>query len=330
MEEEKKKKNRGRTLNILIAAAAVILVLLVVAFWSLIREVIDRRGVDSQMSEMQSAYSKDETSSEEQSEPSGSDVSYEVNSRFNDLLAQNPDTVGWLEVEGIGYDGAVVQKDNSYYLTTDFYGNSSSYGAIFASQYNNLDPNKEKSNIMNGQYIRDPSLNTKGADDNIILYGHNLLLVDAANDDHSNDRMFNNLVKYRRLDFFEQYPFWTFDTLWEDGDWVVVAVFIANTESEHGEPFLYNTMRTFASDADKQTFIDEVMKRSLILTDTDVSVSDRFLTLSTCDYDFSDERCVVVARKLREGETKEDLTGRKVWLNESPLMPDIWNEIYGK
>ncbi len=328
MDEHKKPKNKGRVVRILLIAAAAIIILLAAAFWGLIQEVIDRGGVDSQMSDMQSLYSKEPSTSAESTPDTEAEV-FEVDPQFNGLLEQNPDTTGWLEIEGIGYNGAVVQRDDSYYLTHDFYGKNSSYGAVFASQYNNLDPNKGKSNMSGGQYIRDPNNNPNGADDNIILYGHNLKLIGSALDDHSNDRMFNNLVKYRKLDFFEQNPFWTFDTLWEKGDWVVVAVYIANTDAEHGQPFLYNTMRTFANDDDKQTFIDEVMKRSLILTDTDVTVNDRFLTLSTCDYDFSDERCVVMARKLREGETRDSFQNRSVWLNESPVMPDIWNQTYG-
>lgn len=315
-------KNKGTVKKIIrpVIVIALVLTALYLSFGGLIDEFFDRGNVDASMQEMQSAYSRP------QKEPTNTipvktpDDKIEIDPAFDTLLSQNPDTIGWLTIEGIGYDGAVVQKDDSHYLKKDFYGNDSSYGAIFASQYNNLNPNEPKS--ANGY-------GGMGADDNIVLFGHNMLLIDAALSDHSNDRMFNNLVKYRKTEFFKQNPFWSFDTLWEKGEWVVVAVFIANVDPAHGEPFLYNTMRTFRSESEKQSFIDEVLKRSLVLTDTPISTDDRFLTLSTCDYDFDDERCVVVARKLRPGEDKDKLSERNVWTNEAPLMPQIWNEIYG-
>jgi hypothetical protein len=111
---------------------------------------------------------------------------------------------------------------------------------------------------------------------------------------------------------------------------VIVAIFVANTLEEQGEPFLYNTMRRFDTEAEKQEFIDAVTERSLIVTNADAGTGDTFLMLSTCDYEFTGERHVVVARKLRADETRESFASYAVSENPDPLMPDIWNELYKK
>ena len=46
-------------------------------------------------------------------------------------------------------------------------------------------------------------------------------------------------------------------------------------------------------------------------------------------YDFAGERLVVVARRLREGETAASFAALPVARSASPEMPAIWNQLYG-
>ena len=50
---------------------------------------------------------------------------------------------------------------------------------------------------------------------------------------------------------------------------------------------------------------------------------------STCLYDFSGERLVVAARRLRKEETAESFRGLTVTRALAPEMPAIWNQLYG-
>ena len=73
---------------------------------------------------------------------------------------------------------------------------------------------------------------------------------------------------------------------------------------------------------------DSVLVRSIINTGVDVKPSDELLTLSTCSYEFKDARYVVVARKVRFGESATvDTSGAT--MNPTPLYPDIWYQLFG-
>ena len=66
------------------------------------------------------------------------------------ILKENPDTIGWIKIDGTKIDYPVVKyTDNEYYLKHDFKKKSNSAGWIFMDYKNNFN------------------------DQNIILYGHN-------------------------------------------------------------------------------------------------------------------------------------------------------------
>lgn len=59
---------------------------------------------------------------------------------FNALREINPDVCGWLTVQGTKIDYPIVQgSDNLYYMSRDFYGNSSLAGSIFLDARNSRD-----------------------------------------------------------------------------------------------------------------------------------------------------------------------------------------------
>ena len=140
---------------------------------------------------------------------------------------------------------------------------------------------------------------------------------------------FHYLVNYQDPAFVAEHPIIGFDTLLEEGEYAVIGVFVAATLPQHGDDFDYHNQVRFQTIEDKQDYLDRVRRRSLLDTGVEVTTRDELLTLSTCLYDFAGERLVVVARRLREGETAASFAALPVARSASPEMPAIWNQLYG-
>lgn len=217
--------------------------------------------------------------------------------RYSQLVELNPDLVGWINIAQGGLSTAVVQRDNEYYLDHDFYQKQNRHGQIFLDERN------------------DPAL----TDDVTVLYGHNL---------PSDKAVFNILENYRKADYLAQNPTFRYDTLYQEGEYAIFAVFLASTRPEHGEIFDYINHLNFSTDQEKEAFFQEILDRSLLDTGVEVSAQDQVMLLSTCAYEFSDARLVVAGRRLRPGEKAADF-GKDVQKAEDPLMPEIWEKMYG-
>ena len=217
---------------------------------------------------------------------------------FSGLYQINEDVAGWLSIPGTSLDYPVVQgDDNLYYHRLSFEGDYSLYGVPF------VDCNVD---------LQAPSKNT-------IIYGHNI---------KNDDQMFNSLIHYWNTSYFIENPVINFHTVYGERQYKIFAAFVANVNPEHGEVFNYHTFIDANDLSDIQEFIYNVQVRSVLNTGVDVLPSDELLTLSTCTYEFENARFVVVARRLRPGESAE-VDASLVSKNSSALMPDIWYQLYG-
>ena len=216
----------------------------------------------------------------------------------------NSDIIGWINLDNTVIDYPVLwaQDDNEnyqFYLNHNYKKDYSAYGSIF------LDYRC-----------------TKGADSkNIVLHGH-----------HMNDgSMFGNLLKYGTtsgdLDFYKDTPVISFDTPDGDGLYKIISVFKTNSLSSQGEFFNY-MIGNFNSDAEFMNFVYNIRVRSLINCPVTVNEGDTLLTLSTCSYEFSEFRTVVVARKVRIGEDPS-VDVDKASLNDNAVWPDVYYSRYG-
>ena len=70
------------------------------------------------------------------------------------------------------------------------------------------------------------------------------------------------------------------------------------------EFFNYFSHPTFASDAAFESYIRQLQLRSIYAIPIDVEPTDALLTLSTC---LEEDRLVIVARRVRSGETHTEL-----------------------
>ena len=151
---------------------------------------------------------------------------------------------------------------------------------------------------------------------NILTHGHNM----------NNGTMYADLVDYGEytgdMKAYKNAPTIFLHT--ENGveQWVIFSVFKTSTLERHGEFFNY-LLGEFSSDAQYMNYIYNVKERSLFDIPVPINENDRLLTLSTCSYEYSDFRTVVVARKVRAGENvSEYISNAK--LNENPLWPDVY------
>ncbi|MBP3855678.1 MAG: class B sortase [Ruminiclostridium sp.] len=233
-----------------------------------------------------------------------------IQASFLGLYSQNPDIVGWIRLGDkndpiVNIDYPVVQTtDNDYYLTHNFYKETTQRGAIFADYRN-----KFENGVLSG---------------NTVLYGHNMW---------NGDTMFAKLSRYYDggvpkgettdpLKFYREHPTLTFNTIYDDSEWKVFACVLFNTQEELGEVYPYINIREFPGVGEFNGFILDIMDRSVLWTDVDLAYGDNILTLSTCYYPYTkekaDTRVAVFARKVREGESAEVDVSKAV-RNPDPL-----------
>lgn len=175
---------------------------------------------------------------------------------------QNPDTVGYIRIQNTRVDYPVVYSgDNEFYLTNGFDKEPAESGAIFMDfrcDINDFDKTR-----------------------NIILYGHRM----------RDGSMFKSLTNYQSKTFFCENPRIQFDTLNQQLNWEIFAVFITRTD-------FYYIDTDFPEDEKWMDFLAECKSRSMYETDVNFYPTDIILTLSTCAANV-DKRLVVMARLKR-------------------------------
>ncbi|MDY6073958.1 MAG: class B sortase [Eubacteriales bacterium] len=202
---------------------------------------------------------------------------YRIRDKFFDLLDVNEDIVGWIKI-GDFLDQPVVKRDNSFYITHNFLKESNPAGAIFL----------------------DESVDLKYPPENIVVHGHNM----------KNGSMFGKLVHYKiesGTSFYLKYPTISFDSLYEDAQYVIFAVCEVETDYHHPNYFPFIAYTSFQSDADAAEYIQSVKSRSIFNVPIDVGPDDNLITLATCSQTSKSTRLLVVARKIRDGENMQKL-----------------------
>ena len=194
-----------------------------------------------------------------------------MSERFKKLRKKGKYIVGWISFDEV--DEAVAQKDNTFFLNHDATGKRNSNGAIF---------------LDSGIFLTTRPYT-------MILYGHNM----------KSGNMFGRLKKYKESAYFYKHRIITFDTLYEDGKYAVFAVMEMDTTP--GTARWYDLWSLNAdSYTEREEAIRALERRSVISSALDVQADDQILLLVTC-LDGDTERLVVAARRLREGETENNL-----------------------
>lgn len=220
--------------------------------------------------------------------------------KYAQLYAINNDLAGWINIPELSINLPVVKgSDNDYYLKKDVYKKYTNYGVPFFDYRMNVSENLHR---------------------NTVIYGHNM---------RSDDLIFGTLENYKTVEGFKSAPVIECNTIYGNYTWFVYAVFITNAygEDDNGYVLPYNFIDL--NDAKFESYIAEIDKRKLYDTGVGINATDKILTLSTCSYEFSDARLVVVARLKRDNESVTVDTS-KVTKNPNPKYPQAWYDAYKK
>lgn len=185
---------------------------------------------------------------------------------YVDIYEMNPDTVGWIRIEGspVNYPVMQTKLDNrDYYLYRDFDREDSKRGSIYIRE--ECDVNK-------------PS-------DNVTIYGHNM----------RDGSMFAFLGEYYEKDFWRQNSLIFFDTLYEYHMYKIFAVF--KTTADPGG-FEYHEVEDVANEAEFNDFIATAKRLSFYDTGITPVYGDKIICLSTCEYTLDNGRFVVAAVRI--------------------------------
>ncbi|MCH5325226.1 MAG: class B sortase [Eubacterium sp.] len=233
-----------------------------------------------------------------------------INTEYAPLYAANNDFVGYLNILNTSVNYPVVQGvDNDEYLHRDFYYDYSDSGTVFADYENVFSP-------------------TEPMSANTIIYGHNMRI----------DSFFTEVARYYSyrydLDYFKDRAVIEFNTLYDNAKYKIFSVMLVNTTDDYGEVFPYQTKINFRSRDEFNSFVAECFDRSKYYTGVDVKYGDELLTLSTCEFEsgLSDMRVVVVARKVRDGESADFTEEEKEAFYENPVpkLNELMQDWYGE
>lgn len=180
----------------------------------------------------------------------------------DELKAQNSDVVGFIEIPALNIAYPLLKgPDNDFYLRKGLNKQYDIAGSIFIDANNDGDLN----------------------DDNTVIYGHHLEI----------DSMFTRLHELRDQKFAEEHREIYITS--EDGlrEYEIFAVF--------GTPagYDYRTLG-FRYPEEKINYFNKLKANSEVSLNTDDFTGDsKIITLSTCEYDYDDQRLAVQAVRVK-------------------------------
>lgn len=197
----------------------------------------------------------------------GEEGGHTILEKYKSLYMENGDVAGWLTVEGTKIDYPVMQcGDDEYYLHHDFDGEDSKYGCLYV---------RERADLEEGT--------------NFVIYGHNM----------RDGSMFGELDLYLEEAFYREHPRVSFDTLFEERNYEILAVFRSQVYSEDAEVFKYYQFYEADTEEEFDDFYENIKALSLYDTGVTAEFGDTFLTMSTCAYHVDDGRLAVVAKRVK-------------------------------
>lgn len=176
--------------------------------------------------------------------------------------------VAWLKVPNTKISYPVMQKEGSplYYLHKDVNGNYSRSGVPFLDENCNIHISR-----------------------NLIIYGHNM----------RDGTIFGRLMKFKVKSYCNDH---NKIRLTIDGEKVEYDLYaVAKVKDD-------DMWYGFTDDVDEETFnnlISHIKEKSVFTSDIEVSCTDYFITLSTCEYSQTNGRLILIGTRSESNVQKE-------------------------
>ncbi len=192
-----------------------------------------------------------------------------VQKKYARLYKHNPDFVGWIKIEDTDIDYPVMQSmyEEEYYIYRDYDKQSSSAGTLFVDTSCDI--------VMS---------------DNVLIYGHNM---------HTG-KMFHDLLEYEDEEFYKNHKTFTFNTIYGDGTYEVIAAFRTKIYEVDYTGFKYYQFFDASTEEEFMDYVKNCVSMTPYTIINDVQYGDKLLTLSTCAYHTDNGRFVVVAKKIED------------------------------
>jgi sortase B len=245
---------------------AVIIILLLICIGVLVVYlVLLKKGNDVSVELKSQIISKSDSGNTGDKDDSNRGYPY-IQDKFKKILEENGDFIGWLSIEDTTIDYPVMQTkdDEQFYLHRDFNKNYNFAGTLFA---------QANCNIVNG--------------DNIVIYGHNMIT----------ETMFHDLRNFTDEDFAKTHNI-TFNTLYEDGEYEVIAVLKDKIYSSSYTGVVYYDFVNILSQEEFDKYMDYFMETSIFDLKRTGEYGDKYIMLSTCAYHTTNGRLVVIGKKI--------------------------------
>lgn len=194
---------------------------------------------------------------------------------MKELYEQNPDTIGWVRIDGTKLDYPVMwTPDDPFKYDRLNFDQVYGYGGI--------------------PYLKaacDVDLPTT----NLIIYGHNM----------TNGTQFRTITYYAQKNYWEEHPVIFFSTLYEEREYEILAAFYDRIYYKAEKCFKYYNFIDPETEEEFNEGIEYFKEKALYDTGVDAQWGDQLITLVTCSYHVEDGRFVVVGRLVEEEPAEE-------------------------
>jgi len=193
-----------------------------------------------------------------------------IDAKYLELYRENNDFIGWVSVDGtpLSYPVMYTPEDGEYYLHRNF----------------------EKEYEYSGLPFVDARCTVEQPSQNIVIYGHNM----------KSQTMFSTIMKYKDRAYLEEHPVIRFDTIYGAGEYEICFIILANAYGDGENHFKYYDFIEWASEEEFNEGIEMLKALSVYDTGVAVTMQDKLITLSTCEYSQENGRMALIAKRITD------------------------------